>query len=45
MAGGADGEMKRAIALSLGVSRVPEAKEFLDGLDENTVSRPAEKAA
>lgn len=31
-----DGEMKRAIALSLGVSRVPEAREFLDGLDENT---------
>jgi HEAT repeat protein len=27
-------EMKRAIVLSLGVSRVPEAKAFLDGLPE-----------
>jgi len=32
-----DGEMKRAIVLSLGVSRVPEAKEFLDHLRTETV--------
>lgn len=30
-------EMKRAIVLSLGVSRVPEAKEFLDHLRTETV--------
>ena len=30
-----DAEMKRAIVLSLGVSRVPEAKEFLDRLQQS----------
>ena len=30
-----DAEMKRAIELSLGVSRVPEAREFLEKLDES----------
>ena len=30
-----DSEMKRAIVLSLGVSRVPEAKEFLDRLQQS----------
>jgi HEAT repeat protein len=32
-----DAEMKRAIVLSLGVSRVREAKEFLDHLRAETV--------
>ncbi len=31
-----DVEMKRAIVLSLGVSRVPEAREFLEKLDESS---------
>lgn len=31
-----DVEMKRAIVLSLGVSRVPEAREFLEGLDKDS---------
>ena len=30
-----DAEMKRAIVLSLGVSRVVEAREFLEGLRED----------
>jgi HEAT repeat protein len=30
-----DEEMRRAIVLSLGVSRIPEAKEFLDRLNES----------
>jgi hypothetical protein len=35
------GEMKRAIVLSLGVSRVPQAKEFLDYLRTETDCSPS----